>query len=420
MLFNVIGRNLSKRINSNRERKNVLILFDELPSKLNPNAYINPLAEALKLSQECNITIVSPVCLSLSLRRFKENKDRIKHMPPYRYEINSVPCWRPRYIEFSILPWKLNKYYIQIFSMLISLLFLIYSKRIRFDIIHANFVYRPGYVAAILGKLLRKPVIIHAIGSDIHQNLSQREERGLFRRRTIKAMIWCTRIIAVSGFLKKLIDEEGFSDKTVVNPRGYSIDLFPPMDKMECRKELFLNTESKILLFVGNLVTVKGVDILIEAFKLLSGDLANLELIIVGDGPEKDALELQMRKIGLERWISFVGAKTHATIPLYFNACDILVVPSRNEGLSLVTIEALACGKPVVACRVGAIGEILSNERLGILVEKENPQALANGILKALIRSWDSEYQQNFVKQFTNDRLVEKVIKVYDDVLDRT
>ena len=85
----------------------------------------------------------------------------------------------------------------------------------------------------------------------------------------------------------------------------------------------------------------------------------------------------------------------------------------------MVILEALACGKPVVASRVGGIPETIVSDKLGILVEKENPEALAKGILKALSRSWDRAYQKNFVKQFTNDRLTEKITKVYDDVLDR-
>ena len=112
-------------------------------------------------------------------------------------------------------------------------------------------------------------------------------------------------------------------------------------------------------------------------------------MIIIGDGSEREVLEQQVLDEGLEEMVFFLGRKDHTIIPLYVNASDILIVPSRNEGRSVATIEALACGKPVVASRVGGIPETIVNDQLGILVEKENPVALADGIMNALNRTWD-------------------------------
>lgn len=402
-----------------RIKKSILVLFDDLPSREKPDTYINPLAEAIELSKECNITIVSPVCLAISLTRYKENKERIRKLPPYKYNIKSVPCWRPRYISTSLIPWKYNVHYFQIWALILSLILLILSRRIHFDMIATSFVYRPGYVAAILGKLFGKPVIIHALGTDIHQNLFSNKEDGLIRKRTISTMRWCTKIIAVSKFLANQISMEGFGDKTDVNPRGYSEKLFFPRDRIECRKKLSLPIEKKLLIAIGRLVLVKGMDILIEAFKILSADHDNMDLIIIGDGPEKEALIRRVCQMGLEERVFFLGSKAHATIPLYINACDILVVSCRNEGLSLVTIQALACGRPVVASRVGGIPETIVNDKLGILVEKENTAALANGIMKALMYLWDRKYISNHAKKYAQDRLALRLLKIYDNVLSR-
>lgn len=400
-----------------RDKKRILVLLDDMPSKENPHLWSHALDEVLKLSEECDITIISPVWLPISLRSYKKNKERVKKLPPYKYEIGFVDCWRPRYFDISLIPWRYRKHYFQIWAMIGSLVFFIFRQRIHFDIIHAYFIYRPGYVAAVLGKLFRKPVIITATGTDIHQNLSS--ENCLIRRRTISAMRWSSWIIPNSEFLNKYIKEEGFGDKTDVNPRGFSTDLFFPMDKIGCRNRLSLDPGKKILLFIGNLVPIKGADLLIEAFKIIRDKEDNVELIIIGDGAEREALERQVCDGGLAEMIFFLGRKDHTEIPLYINASDILVVPSRNEGRGVAIVEALACGKPVVASRWGGIPETIVNDKLGILVEKENPSALADGMMKALSSSWDIRYLSNHAKRYAQDRLVPRVLNVYDEVLSR-
>jgi len=398
-------------------KKSILVLFDGIPSKENPNLWRHAFDEVLKLSEYCNITVVSPVWLPLSLRSYKKNNERVKRLPPYEYKIGSVDCWRPRYIDFSLFSWNCRKHYIQIFTMIVSLLFFVFHQRIRFDIIHAYFIYRPGYVAAILGKLFSKPVIITATGTDTYQNLSQKN--SLIRRRTIYALKWCSYIIPNSEFLRRHIEEEGFGNKTYVNPRGISRDLFFPKDKIGCRNKLSLNPGKSLLLYIGNLVPIKGTDILIEAFKIVRDKEDYVELIIIGDGSEREVLEQQVLDEGLEEMVFFLGRKDHTIIPLYVNASDILIVPSRNEGRSVATIEALACGKPVVASRVGGIPETIVNDQLGILVEKENPVALADGIMNALNRTWDERYISNYAKQYDQGQLISHVLKVYDKVHSR-
>lgn len=396
-------------------KKSILVLLDGLPSKENPHLWRHALDEILKLSEECDITIVSPVWLPISLRSYKKNRERIGKLPSYKYKLGSVDCWRPRYYDISLISWKYRKHYFQIRAMIISLVFLIFRQKISFDIIHAYFIYRPGYVAAVLGKLFRKPVIISATGTDTHQNLSR--ENSLIRRRTISAIRWSNYIIPNSEYLRKLIAEEGFGNKTYVNPRGFSRDLFFPMDKIGCCDRLSLDPEKNILLYIGNLVPIKGTDVLIEAFKIVRDKENNVELIIIGDGSERELLEQQVRDGGLEEIVFFFGRKDHTDIPLYVNACDLLVVPSRNEGRSVTIIEALACGKPVVASSVGGIPETIVNNKLGILVEKDNPLALADGIIKALKKSWNRKYLYNYAKKYTQSHLVPQVLKIYDKVL---
>lgn len=401
----------------NNKKKKILVLLDGMPSKENPYCWKHALDQTLQLSKECNIIIVSPVCLTLSLRRFQKNRDLLKKLPQYRYKVESAICLRPRYIDFSFIPWKYRKHYFQIFTMILSILFLLLFKRIKFDIIHAHFVYRPGYVTTILGKILGKPAIITAPGSDIHQNLYK--ENGLCKKRTYDAIKWSEKIITVSEYLQKIVAKIGFEEKTRVIPYGFSEREFYPMNKEKCRSKLSLGKNKKIILFIGNLIPIKGVDILLESIRIICDTNDNLELIIIGDGSEKLMLEQQARDCKIDKIVYFLGRKDHNEIPLYINSANIIVLPSRDDGRPVVILEALACGRPVVATHVGGIPETIVNEKLGILVEKEDPIALADAIIKALEYKWDSSYQSNYADKYNNTRLAKEILNVYDEVINK-
>jgi len=396
-------------------KRKLLVILENLPSEKKSNVWGHALSQICSLSEECDITIASPELLSLSLWSYKRNKKQISKLPTYKYRVGNIQYWRPRYLDFSIFSWNYRKNYFQIVSMIFSLLLLIIRKGINIDIIHAHYVYRTGYVAAIIGKILRKPVIITAHGSDIHQNLYS--ENILFRKRTVNALRWSSKVIAVSESLKKIIDKEVLEEKTFVLPCGLDNRLFYPMNTIECRRVLSLLINKKILLFVGTLNPVKGVDILINAFKRIRDKDDNVELIIIGDGPLRSELEQKVRNFGIAENVHFLGRKNHNKIHLYINASDIIVQPSRNEGRGLAIMEALACGKPIVASRVGGIPETIINNKLGILVEKENPVALADGIINALNGTWDKRYISKYAKQFSQSHLAPQLLKIYDEVL---
>ena len=99
------------------------------------------------------------------------------------------------------------------------------------------------------------------------------------------------------------------------------------------------------------------------------------------------------------------------------NACDVFVLPSLSEGNPTVMFEALGCGKPFVGTTVGGIPEVIINEKLGILVEPKDIDGLAKAIVRALETDWDRKYISNYAKQFTWDKIAEKIMEVYREVL---
>jgi glycosyltransferase involved in cell wall biosynthesis len=137
------------------------------------------------------------------------------------------------------------------------------------------------------------------------------------------------------------------------------------------------------LLFVGNLVPVKGIDVLLAACRRLNGEFGPWQLHLVGGGPLRQPLAREAKELGLESQVVFHGQTPHDELPAWFRAADLLVLPSRSEGVPNVLLEAMACGLPFVASRVGGIPEIA---HLGPcrLVTPQRPAELASAITEML------------------------------------
>lgn len=152
-----------------------------------------------------------------------------------------------------------------------------------------------------------------------------------------------------------------------------------------------LPLDKTLILSVGRLIPVKGFDLLIQALKILTNEFheKNLYLVIVGEGTLRNELEKLTSSLNLKNKVSLVGAVSHKELYLWYNASDLFCLPSSREGWPNVLLESLICGKPVVATEVCGIPEIIQSDRIGILTECSVGK-IAEGILNALKRSWDS------------------------------
>src|SRR5439155_16616195 len=158
--------------------------------------------------------------------------------------------------------------------------------------------------------------------------------------------------------------------KVTVIPLGVDLERFRPMDQEAARAELGLKDE-RIILFVGRIEPLKGVDILINAAAILDSDVDCSVLIVGGDESSASRIEeLQglARDLGIDHRVAFVGAVDHDSLPLFYNAADICVVPSHYESFGLVAVEAMACGVPVIASRVGGLMGTVKDGETGYLV----------------------------------------------------
>ena len=152
-----------------------------------------------------------------------------------------------------------------------------------------------------------------------------------------------------------------------------------------------MNNEQKTILFYGALEKRKGLDILLEALKLLitNYQLPVTKLLIVGTGPEKENLKLQVTNYKLQNNIIFLDWMANEELPALLNLSDVFVFPSRpiggwEEQFGYAMAEASACGIPVVATNIGSIDEVIVNDKSGLLVSPNNAPALAEAISKIL------------------------------------
>lgn len=248
------------------------------------------------------------------------------------------------------------------------------------DAVLAYWTHPDGEAAVRLAQLTGLPSVVMVGGSDVL--VLARDGR---RRECITQVLRAAHaVVTVSNDLREAIVELGVPGQKVhVVYRGLDTELFSPGDRVEARRRLGLPGEGRYLLCVGRLVPVKGLDVLLEACKVLRERACDFRLFLVGDGPLRGSLEWECKRRDLSGAVRFVGPVAHEQLPDWYRACDVTVLPSRSEGLPNVLRESVACGTPFVATRVGGIPEFAEGHP-HLLVPPANPVALADGVGQAL------------------------------------
>ncbi|MDB5357463.1 MAG: tuaC [Phycisphaerales bacterium] len=249
-------------------------------------------------------------------------------------------------------------------------------REFRPDVVLGCWAYPDGWATVELAHGAGLPAVVKVHGSDVHMM-----SRYLGReKQTIETLKRADGIIAVSRDLSETIagfGVEAAKIRTIYN--GVDTTLFHPGKPGEDRAKLGIESDIPVLLYAGNLRPVKGVDVLIEACAHLAAEGFPFVCYIIGDGPQRGALERQVASLGLDGRVKLVGAKPHHDLPNWFRAASAFVLPSHSEGVPNVLLEASACGTPFVATRVGGIPEIVHLGN-GQLVPAANPRAMAEAI----------------------------------------
>lgn len=377
----------------------VLVITNLFPNSQEPTRGIFNFQQCLSLSKLCEIKVIAPLPWSPFARLFKRGAAFAK--VPDHEVINGIEVYHPRY--FMIPKVGRSLYGVYLFLSLYRKVKFI-QKVFNFDVAYVPWVYPDGVACQWICSRLKKPIIIAALGSDINMYL-----RYYFRRSMIvRALNHADGVVAVSNSLKSKMVMCGVSQKLVnVIPNGVNDALFNVKDKLKCRVTLGLDPASKIILFAGNLVPVKGIQYLIDAFLALQENVAGMKLVIVGDGPLKNELISSSRKIGNS--IVFVGRQPHHLMPLWMNACDIFCLPSINEGCPNVLLEAMACGAYIVASNVGGIPDIVDSDATGILV----PPGEAGLLRQALERALSKVVSKNNTRATVTQNWDDNALQLY-------
>lgn len=283
------------------------------------------------------------------------------------------------------------------------------------DVIDAHYVYPDGEAAMLHAQRLGVPYVVSARGTDI--NLYP--EIPTVRPRIVEVLRRADRVIAVSSALAdKMIAQGAEANRVATIPNGVDTTLFAPMDKREARQITRLPPDVPIVVTIANLVPLKGIDVLIEAIRSVTGqDGAPAHLVVVGDGEEKGHLSAQASRLGVSDRVHFVGMVSHRQLRPWFCAGDLTALASSREGWPNVLMESIACGRGVVATRVGGTPEILTSEDLGILVDERSARALSEALNRGLRHRFDSAAMQRFTDASSWDRVADRVIGVLESVV---
>jgi D-inositol-3-phosphate glycosyltransferase len=274
----------------------------------------------------------------------------------------------------------------------------LYSLRegVRYDIIHAHY-WLSGWTAHLLKRYWDAP---HLLMFHTTAHMKNAVAATADRETPLRLDIERRLIDLADGLVAANPDERADlvwrqhlpTDKVCAVPPGVDLNVFTPGDKAESRRLLGLPEDINVVLFVGRIDPIKGIDTLLNAIAKLPDTGSDALTVLVGGdldehgepiGPLGRVAE-DARAAGICERIVFAGSVPHHDLPVYYRAADVVTVPSRYESFGLTAVEAMGCGTPVVASRAGGLRFTIDEEVSGLLVPHSNPDALANALHRVL------------------------------------
>ena len=251
------------------------------------------------------------------------------------------------------------------------------------DVIHAHGALPCGHAAALLSRHLGIPFVVTVHGLDVFALCAQEGASARWRRHGSIAIYQTARtVICISKKVQQILSGEmpsGVRSTVVYN--GTDVELFSPAAAI-------LAAPEKEILVVGTLIASKGHELVLRAIDRLQNLFPTLRCQIIGEGPDRARFEALASQRGLIQQVQFLGRQSRAAVADAMRSCSVFVLPSRNEGLGCVYLEAMACGKPVIACHGQGIDEIIRHGENGWLIPPDGLEELVQG-LSILLQSAD-------------------------------
>ena len=298
------------------------------------------------------------------------------------------------------------------------------SHHLGYDLIHSHY-WLSGQVGQWLSQSWQVPnlVMFHTLGL-IKNRLAIGDKESDLRLQTEQELVSnCHHIITATTREKDdlVIHFQALPEKITVIPCGINLELFQPLPESYARNQLGLKGD-KVILFVGRIEPLKGIDRLLAATSRLKDSRPKL-IIIGGDDssqPEVARLTALSQELGISESVSFPGSVPQSKLPLYYSAADACVIPSFYETFCLVILESLACGTPVVSTDVGSAATVIRQGQNGYVVATGREQQLARRIEQSLSLKKESDGSiRESVTRFDWSNIARAVMAEYDSVLAR-
>ncbi len=297
-----------------------------------------------------------------------------------------------------------------------------------YDLIHSHY-WQSGWSGTLLARAFDLPhvVMFHTLGEvknrarfgEEEPKLRIRHERTIARR--------ATAIVTASDHERQLLELYYGADTGRMHsvPCGIDLELFQPRDRARSRAQIGVDGDAPLILWVGRLEKLKGVEILVDAVAQL--DRRDFTLLIVGGDARasalRDELQAQAAALGIRANVEFRSAVPHDSLPWYYSAADVCVVPSYYESFGLVAVEAMACGTPVVASRVGGLVSTVTDGVTGYLIPWRCPEPFAEKLEVLLgnpeLRTNFSRAARKSVERFRWSTVGLRIADVYDAAIER-
>ena len=291
-------------------------------------------------------------------------------------------------------------------------------RRERPAIVHTH-TSKAGFIGRLAAVIARAPAVIHQPHGHIFYGYYSPRRTAVFTALERQAARWTDRIITLTdrGAQEHLARSIGRAEQYVAVPSGVPTAELraaaPP--RGEARARLGLDPDAFIVVGLGRLVPIKGFDLLARALPAVVAQIPSARVLLVGDGAERAHLGAIAASMGVAERLQMTGETTD--VASYLAAADVVAVPSRNEGMGRVIVEAMALGLPVVATAVGGIPDVVTDGECGRLVEPEDVDALAAALVELgrdpALRRKLGEAAVRRAEAFSTAVASEKLVAVY-------
>lgn len=346
----------------------VLTLSTLFPNAAQPTfgGFVERQAVGLAVHPDVEVRVVAPIGIPpwpLS----RHPRYRALAGLPEREEWKGLAVHRPR---FPILPLIGTRWSARLLARTLVPVLREIRRSFPFDVINAEFFWPDGPAAMRLSRMFNVPFSITARGSDIQYWM----RRPAIAPQIVEAGLAADGMLAVSAALGKVMAGHGMpSERITIHYTSVDQERFRPVDRSEAKHRMGIS--GPLILTVGSLIPGKGQRHAIAAMTRIP----EATLLLAGDGPDRNALNAIVARLGLGNRVRLLGNVPHERIAELMAAADVMVLPSSSEGLANVWVEALACGTPVVTCDVGGAREVIDRPQLGRLVPPE-PEAIGAAV----------------------------------------